>query len=544
MLILEKMKNLFSYIKKPFVWVPILIVISFIVWKSTTEHELNIDVEEVIKRDVTEEVSGTGRVSAEEELRLSFEIPGVIEEVFVSEGDAVKKGDKLVILNTDLRESEVNQAEANLKASEARLEELKSGLTSVDLKAAESKVKLAEISLENTKESLEDIRETEETKVENARESLLTSNLEAKFIGEDYSSDYSYDPPVISGTFTGVDFGEYRLTLYRSQTESGYSFRYQTDLESDGIGTVSVLVPQKLGNKGLSIIFPENFARNSDVEWVIEIPNQDSSGYSLLSQAYETAKENRDKLVKEAERRVRDAEIAYESALADFASVTSGVRSEQIEAQSAVVEQAEIALTVANTNLDKSTLRAPIDGYVNVKHLSIGEAVSPGLTVFSLVTGGELHLNINIPEVDVANLSIGDLAIVKFDAFLGESFEAIVTHIQTVADDSSGVATFKTRLDFKDFDERIKVGMTADVDIITSKKEDVVAVPGRALIQMDEKTYVRLIEDGFLVYRQVERGLRGSDGWVEVVSGLKAGERIITYAEEEDLERLETKQQK
>jgi RND family efflux transporter MFP subunit len=538
------MNKIFFYIKKPYIFLPILAIISIVVWKSTTEQELNIDIEEVIRRDVTEEVSGTARVSAEEELRLSFEIPGVIKEVFVDEGDQVKQGDSLVILNTDIRESEVSQAEANLRASQARLEELKSGLTLVDLEAAESKVRLAKTTLENYKESLEDIKETENTKVANARESLLTSNLEARFTGEGYSSDYSYDPPVVSGTFTGEDFGEYRLTLYKSQTESGYSFRYQTDLEDDGIGTVSVLVPQKIGGKGLSIIFPEDFAHNSNVEWLIEIPNKDSSGYSLLSQTYELAKENRDKLTKEAERRVRDAEIAYESALADFASATAGVRSEQIEAQSAVVEQAQIALTVAKTNLEKSTLRAPIDGSISGKHLSLGEAVSPGLAVFSLVTGGDVHLSINIPEVDVANLSVGDLAEVKFDAFLGESFEAVVTHIQTVADDSSGVATFKTRLDFNDFDDRIKVGMTADVDIVTSKKEDVVAVPGRALIQMNEKSHIRLIEGGNLVYRQVERGLRGSDGWIEIVSGLEAGEKIITYADEGDLEILERKQQK
>ena len=537
------MKKIFLYIKKPIIWIPVLVLVLFLFWQSTKQQELDIDIEEVVKRDVVEEVSGTARVYAEEELKLSFEISGVIDKVFASEGDVVEKGDFLVALNTDLRDSEVSQAEANLKASKARLEELSSGLTSEELEVAESKVELAKVSLENSKESLEDIKEVEDIKVKNARESLLTSGLQAKFVGDNYSDDYSYDPPVISGTFTGLNFGEYRLTLYKSQTESGYSFRYRTDLEDDGIGTVSVLVPQKIGDSGLSIVFPDSFARNSNVEWLIEIPNKESSGYSLLNQAYESAKESREKSVREAERRVKEAEIAYESALSDFASVTSGVRSEQIEAQSAVVEQAEIALSVAKTNLNKTVLKAPIDGYVNVKHLSIGEAVSPGSPVFSLVTGGELHLNINIPEVDVSHLNVGDLALVKFDAFLGEIFEAEVTNISTVADDSTGVATFKTRLDFKDFDERIKVGMTADVDILTSKKEDVIAVPGRALTQIDGESHVRLIdEDGLLVYRPVVRGLRGSDGWVEVISGLEEGEKIITYADEDDLESLEKKQ--
>ncbi len=533
------MKTFIHYIKKPSVFIPILIVGVIVGWRLTIEEDLNIDIEEVTRRNVSEEVSGTARVAADEELKLSFEVSGVIQEVLVGEGGRVEAGQVLARLNTEIRRTEIDQARANLRAAEARLQELRAGLVSEDIEVAEARLRSAEISLQNAKDVLEDVIKTQDSLIRDAKETLLTTDLQARLLSEETSTTYSYEPPLISGTFTGLEFGEYVITLYRSQTESGYSFRFKTDLESDGAGRVSVSVPQRLGTKGLNILFPENFARDWNIEWLVEIPNPNSSRYPALKQAYESAQESRDRAVREAERRVRDAEAAYSAARAEFASATAGARSEQIEAQEALVEQAEIVLRAAETNLGKSTLRAPIAGKISVRILSIGEAVSPGVPVFSLVAGGVPHLSINVPEVDVANLGIGDRAEVKLDAFPREVFEAQVTHISPVASDREGVAAFKTRLDFKDFDERIRVGMTADVDILTSIREGVVAAPGRALIQRDGATYVRMIEDGFLVYREVERGLRGSDGWVEIVSGLEPGERIITYADESDLKKLE-----
>ncbi len=533
------MSKFISYIKKPVVLIPIFLLTAVVVWQVTGDDTLDIDLEEVVRRDIVEEVSGTARVAVDDEISLSFEVSGTIEEVLVREGDTVSVGETLARLNTDLRMTEVGQARANLRAAEARLDELKRGLTSEDLAAAETRVRSAETSLENAKDALSDVKETEESRVRNTKEMLLTTDLRARLLSEAHSTLFSYEPPLISGTFKGSEFGDYRITLYRSQTESGYSFRYRTDLEDDGVGRVSVLAPQRLGDLGLYIIFPENFVRHHGVEWIVEIPNPYSPEYSRLTQAYESAKENRERAVREAERRVRESEMAYESALAEFSSVTAGTRSEQIEAQEANVEQARIALRAAEMNLQKSTLRAPITGNIHNRYLSVGESVSPGAPIFSLIAEDVPHLSINVPEVDVANLSVGDSARVRFDAFPREDFQAEVTHVSPVATDREGVATFKTRLDIKDADERIRVGMTADVDILTSKRENVVAVPGRALVQRDGVPHVRMIEEGHLVYRPVERGLRGSDGWVEIVSGLEPGERIITYADESDLRRLE-----
>ncbi|MGM0628852.1 MAG: efflux RND transporter periplasmic adaptor subunit [Patescibacteria group bacterium] len=532
------MKKMISYAKSPYIWVIILLLVFLVVWTTDSKKELDIDIEKVDRRDITEEVSGTARVAADEELDLSFEVSGVIDEIFVEEGDKVSLGDPLARLDTDMRKSEVESAEANLRSVKAKMDEMEAGLTREDREALETKVQSALVSMENAKSALEDVKEREDRKVKNAKDSLLTTDITARLLSEERSSSYSYEPPVISGSYKGNKMGEYRITLYKSQADSGYSFRYETDLETGGNGRVSTITPQPLGDNGLYILFPPNFARGRDLEWSIEIPNTDSPRYPGLKQAYESAIESREIAIREAKRGVREAESAYESAVSDFNASVAGTRSEKLEAQRAAVEQAQIALRKAKTNLDKSTLRAPMSGTVHTEHLSLGETVSPGVPVFSFVTSEKPHLTVYIPEVDVANLSVGDTASVSLDAFREEDFKAEVTHISKTATEQEGVAAFKTRLDFKEPDKRIRVGMTADVDIVTSKKEDVIAIPARGLIRKGGQDQVRILSDGKMIYREVERGLRGSDGWVEIVSGLKAGERVITYADEKDLEDL------
>lgn len=533
------MNRSITFIKKPIVWIPILVILILIFWRFTAESEVDIDFEKAIERNVTEEISGTARVEAEKEITLSFEIPGVIESVLVKEGDVVKAGEPMARLNTEIKSSEVERARAGLKAERARLDEMLFGLTDEDADVAESKMEAARVAFENAEERLSDIKETERIKVKNARESLLTNDLHAKLSGNERDTAYSYEPPVISGVYKGSEEGEYGINLYRSQADSGYSFSYETDIEDDGFGRVSTITPQPLGDLGLKILFPENFARNRDVEWVVEIPNRDSSTYTQLRQAYETALENEEKAVRDAERTLEEAKLSYELAKSEFESATAGTRSEKVVAQEAAVDRARATLQAALTNLNKSVLRSPIDGVVYIKHLSVGEAVSPGLPVFSISSEDLLHLTIRVSEVDIANLSVDDVATVRFDAFPREEFEAKVVYVSNVAIERDGVASFKTVLEFVDIDNRIRSGMTADVDIKTDRRENVVAVPGRSLIQKDGVSHVRMMEDGYLIYRPVERGLRGSDGWVEIVSGLKEGEEIIVYADESDLKRLE-----
>ncbi|PIV47023.1 hypothetical protein COS21_02120 [bacterium (Candidatus Gribaldobacteria) CG02_land_8_20_14_3_00_41_15] len=89
--------------------------------------------------------------------------------------------------------------------------------------------------------------------------------------------------------------------------------------------------------------------------------------------------------------------------------------------------------------------------------------------------------------------------------------------------------TYKTTFNFTKNSDKIKSGMTANIDVLTAQKENVLAVPYRAIIAKNNEKIVRIISGEKIEERKAQLGLRGSDGFVEITSGLNEGEKIITF---------------
>jgi multidrug efflux pump subunit AcrA (membrane-fusion protein) len=93
------------------------------------------------------------------------------------------------------------------------------------------------------------------------------------------------------------------------------------------------------------------------------------------------------------------------------------------------------------------------------------------------------------------------------------------------------VPTYKVTLKFaSSSDDRIKSGMTANLDILTGQKNNVLAVPSRSVYSIDTQKYVKLVDlnsPSKSKEIKVETGIRGVDGYVEIISGLKEGDQIL-----------------
>jgi len=94
-----------------------------------------------------------------------------------------------------------------------------------------------------------------------------------------------------------------------------------------------------------------------------------------------------------------------------------------------------------------------------------------------------------------------------------------------------GVATYQVTLNFINRDERIKSGMTADVNILTAEKKNVLMIPSRTIIKKDGKKFVKLLIDqaGEKIIEEIniETGLKGIGGKIEIIKGLELGDQII-----------------
>ncbi len=96
-----------------------------------------------------------------------------------------------------------------------------------------------------------------------------------------------------------------------------------------------------------------------------------------------------------------------------------------------------------------------------------------------------------------------------------------------------GVPTYKVTLMFVQNDSRIRSGMTANLEILTHEMDNVLEIPYRAVIDNDGSTTVRLVNQDGKTYTTVPVtvGLKGSDGTIAVLSGLSAGDKVVTYVQ-------------
>ncbi len=195
-------------------------------------------------------------------------------------------------------------------------------------------------------------------------------------------------------------------------------------------------------------------------------------------------------------------------------------------------EAAREDVRTVNAQLEKSVIRAPFDGKVSRVNLRSGETAVVGSPVFRVVGDAHLIVEARVPESDIVKLSLGMDAEVTFDALLPtDMFRATVAAIDPVATIVQGVVSYVVSFEVADLDQRLKDGMSADIDIVTAKRDHVLAVPFRALIARGEKTFAtRLLTDGTTEDIEVKTGLEGDDGTVEILSGLTDGDVVIVSA--------------
>jgi len=227
-----------------------------------------------------------------------------------------------------------------------------------------------------------------------------------------------------------------------------------------------------------------------------------------------------------ARKQLRGAEEKLRAARERLALTKEGARKEDRAAIAAKVRQAEAALQLAQINLDESTIEAPIAGVVSCKNLDEGNMVSPGVCIVTLVQVDTVKVVVGVNERDIALVKEGRTrATVRVDAYSEVVFEGTVTRVSPVADEMT--RTVEVEIHIPNPERRLKPGMFARVDLLLKEKKGVPAIPEDAVLRDEEKTYVYVVNNRKAHRRTVKLGL--SEGpLVEVVEGLKVGERVVT----------------
>jgi HlyD family secretion protein len=205
-------------------------------------------------------------------------------------------------------------------------------------------------------------------------------------------------------------------------------------------------------------------------------------------------------------------------------------------AQTAITS-AQAALTGASVALDYTQIRAPFDGVVLTKNADVGDIVSPlaaaanaKAAVVTLADMGSLEVEADVSEANLGKVKVGQPCEILLDALPESRFRGVLHTIVPTADRSKGSVMVKVR--FLDRDKRVLPEMSAKVAFLErpvgpGEAKPRIALPPSAIIRRDGKSVVFVVQGDRAVQTEVALGVRVGD-LVEVVSGVKAGERIAT----------------
>lgn len=508
-------------LKHPILAVLILVIIAVAVFLLLKKDGNVYQTSRVERGEVMAEISVTGKVKPAKSLDMAFVQSGKISRVYVSVGDKVRVGQTLVSLDNGEFFAQLAQAEASLKIQEAKLEELKKGTRPETIQAKEAELSKTKTDLAgfyaDAVDSLNDVYVKADDATTKQTDSLFTddttSNPKLIFIASDSQAGLDAQ---WQRTVAGQQLGEWQIELKQLRSDSPTA-----QIESALKNSQERLVAIRYFLSRLSD------ALRSAIGLTSTLLDTYTSAVNIGRNNINTAAAD----LTDKQQTIEGQKTTIEKIQAELNLLYAGALPEQIDAQAAQVEQAKANIQYARAQLEKTYLRAPFNGTVTRTVYSVGETVSADEPAVSLIGAGNFEIEANIAEADIARIKIGDSARVTLDAYGNETtFEAAVGKIDLAATTIEGMATYKTVLQFTKEDSRILAGLTANIDILADKKENVLFAPTRNIIGKNGSKTVKVLidaEKGIIEERTVIVGLRGSDGRTEIIKGLNEGDLVL-----------------
>ena len=245
-------------------------------------------------------------------------------------------------------------------------------------------------------------------------------------------------------------------------------------------------------------------------------------------QAVNTAQANLDYCLADfTEQEIAEAELEVELGESRVARLQEQVDILEEGPDPDQVKILETQVAMAQSRLDSPIIEAPFSGVVTVLDARHGDVVQPGMQALQIDDLSKLYLDVQISEVDIPFVEVGQVAQLVFDAYFESTFEGKVVEIAPVGNAVQGVVEYTVRIEMIDSDERIKPGMTAAVNIVVDQKENVFVVPNDAIVSIDGQEHVFVQRDGGYEGVQVSLGSY-SDFYSEVLEAdIEEGEMIV-----------------
>jgi len=500
----------------------IILLVVFGVYQGFFKKERpTFNLAEVVRGEITQEVSETGQVKKGEEINLSFKNAGRIEKIYVEVGEKVKEGDILVKLDTAPLKIQLQEAKAASDIAQAKLNKLSAGPTQEEIKITQTAVKNSQVALDTARQGLKD-----------AGEDALN------VLDDSYLKAYN--------AFNEVDL--IQRTYFTADDQEGIKVRENKDKTAAGMTQAKSyldIAKADSTNEKINTSLSEMkkaLETSSDALKIIRETCEEPAYRNLISSADKTSLDthrgyintaitnlaNSQQSIISAKFAIESAEGVLQAAEDDLALTTAPARQEDIDLYQAQVAQVQAQVQLLENQIAEAVLVSPTNGQITKIAKQVGENVQSmiGDVVITLLPDAPFQIKANIYEEDVIKMKIGNPADISFVAFPEKVFKGKIISIDPAEKLIEGVVYYEITIALEEMPEGLKPGMTTDLVIKTAQKENVLTIPQDAIQNKEGKTIVEVLKGEKFEEREIEIGLKGSNDIVEVISGLEEGEKV------------------
>ena len=516
----SKTSRFWGTIKRPLFYIPaivIILIIGLVILASRKKPASNFTTVKADFGTIQEEVNVTGSVVASTTVDLSLERSGKVTSIPKNVGDHVQTGDILLTTSSSDLSAQYESAKASEAQAQARLDALLRGARPEEVQVNNQTVAAAQTNLDSANQSLSDEIRTSITNADNA----VRNQADAVFTGPETG-----DPQL---NFF-IENGDLSNKVESERMDISSLFQaWETDNQTNATNQSALLSTARINLAkirsfldDLSSAVSDAQTGNGNTETEIAADRASIAGArNTISETISTLNTDEQTVTKAT------AALSTAKAQANLAVTTDPA---DIDAQQAAVAAARANADSIAAQIAKTVIHSPIAGVVTKVNAKVGEIAGANTPLVSLITDSQYHIEAFVPEADISKVKAGEQADVTLDAYGNDAkFKAQVISVDPAETIIDSVPTYKTTFEFIGSDDRIKSGMTANIDLFGDHKDHVIAIPQRAVSTDSNGTKTVVVENADKTQHDVTvtTGLRGSNGNIEITSGLSGGENVV-----------------
>jgi HlyD family secretion protein len=517
----------------------------------------------VKKGNLISTVSGSGQVAVSDSVDLKPKTSGDIIYVGVANGQEVNAGQLVAEIDPADAQKAVSDAQTSLETAKLQLDKLTAPVDELTLLQAENSLTQSQESLLSSQNDLVSTYASAYTDISNAYIALpsvmtgLNNILYSITINKSQNNVDAYTN-LINNLPNASQFNQQAVNGYQSAlaayTQALADFK-NTNVNSSTSTIENLLSETSDTLKSISVAnsniknlldLVSNTLQQANLKAPSQLNTDEASMQSYISivNGQLSTILNMQNSIQRDKNSIVSAQRSINEKTLSLADIKAGSDSLTIRAAQIAVQQQQDNLATAQQNLSYCYIRAPFTGIISKVNVQKGDSVSSGAAVATLITKQQIA-QISLNEVDAAKVKVGQKATLTFDAISDLNLTGTVSEVETVGTVSQGVVTYTINITLDAQDSRVKPGMSVTAVIITETKMDVLLVSGSAVKTSGSISYVEIPDPSETAnlsdsekaagvalkiaptQKQIEIG-SSNDTYVEVISGLKEGDLIIS----------------